>query len=161
MKKDALINLRINNELKEDFQSIIEREGFTMSQVIEAFMKDIVIRNIIPINIRSRIETKRNIIVTIPFIKECLEGAISKNQNNKIKSVSLFGSYSKGTSTPSSDIDLYLDVDEGFSLFDLADLQIELEKTLGKKVDLVTKADDEYFINHIQKEKIQLYERIM
>ena len=159
MKKDTLINLRINNELKEDFQSVIERDGFTMSQVIEACMKDIVARNIIPINIRSKIERKRNVVVTIPFIKECLENAIAKNDNNKIKSVSLFGSYSKGTSTSSSDIDLFLDVEDDFSLFDLADLQIELEKILGKKVDLVTKTDDECFVNHIQKEKIQLYER--
>ena len=159
MKKDTLINFRINNELKEDFQSVIERDGFTMSQIIEACMKDVVTRNMIPFNIRSKIERKRNITVTIPFIKECLENAIAKNNKNAIRSVSLFGSYSKGTSTPSSDVDLFLDVDDGFSLFDLADLQIELEKTIGKKVDLVTKSDDEFFTNHIQKEKIQLYER--
>ena len=159
MKKDTLINLRINNELKEDFQSIVEREGFTMSQVLEVCMEDIVARNIIPMNVRSKIERKRNVTVSIPFIKECLENAIAKNNNTKIKSVSLFGSYSKGTCTPTSDVDLFLDVEEGFSLFDLADLQIELEKSIGKKVDLVTKTDDEYFINHIRKEKIQLYER--
>lgn len=161
MKKDTLINLRINNQLKEDFQSIVEREGFTMSQVLEASMKDIVKRNIIPINIRSKIERKREAMISIPFIKECLEDVIAKTNNNKIRSVSLFGSYSKGTSSPSSDVDLFLDVEGGFSLFDLADLKIELEKHLGKKVDLVTKSDDEYFIKQIQKEKIQLYERFI
>ena len=159
MKKDTLINFRINAELKEDFQSVVEREGFSMSQVIEACMKDIVARNLIPINVRSKIQRKRNVTVTIPFIKECLESVIAKCSGEKIKSVSLIGSYSKGTSTPSSDVDLFLDLEEGFSLFDLADLQIELEKAIGKKVDLVTKTDDAYFINHIQKEKIQLYER--
>ena len=159
MKKDVLINLRINTELKEDFQSVAKREGFSMSQVIEACMKDIVARNLIPINVRSKIQRKRNVTLTIPFIKECLESVIAKGNGEKIKSVSLIGSYSKGTSTPSSDVDLFLDLEEGFSLFDLADLQIELEKALGKKVDLVTKTDDTYFINHIQKEKIQLYER--
>ena len=40
MKKDTLLNLRINNELKADFQLIIERDGFTMSQAIEACMKE-------------------------------------------------------------------------------------------------------------------------
>ena len=159
MKKDTLINLRINNDLKEDFQSVVEREGFSMSQVLEACMKDVVHRNNIPTNIRSKIERKRNVTVSIPFIKECLESVISKFNNDKIKSVSLFGSYSKGTPTPSSDVDLFLDAEEGFTLFDLADLQIELEKTIGKKVDLVTKVDEEYFVNHIQREKIQLYER--
>lgn len=80
-------------------------------------------------------------------------------ENKKIKSISLFGSYSKGTATPSSDIDLFLDVDEGFSLFELADLQIGLEKVLGKKVDLVTRKDDDYFINEIKRDEIKLYER--
>ena len=159
MKKDTLINLRINNELKEDFQEIVEREGFTMSQVLEACMKDIVRRDIIPLNIRSRIETKKSPMVNIPFIKECLEDAIKKYDANKISSVSLFGSYSKGTATASSDVDLFIEVDEGFSLFDLADLQNDLEKSLGKKVDLVTKNDNPYFMSHIQKEKIKLYER--
>lgn len=160
MNKDTLINLRINQELKEDFQTVVEREGFSMSQVLEACMKDIVKRNIVPINIKSKIEKKKRQIITIPFIKQCLELTIMKLESGKkIKSVSLFGSYSKGTATASSDIDLFLDVDNDFTLFDFADLQNELEKSLDKKIDLVTKTDDEYFITHIQKEKIQIYER--
>ena len=159
MKKDTLINLRINNELKEDFQAIVEREGFTMSQVLEASMKDIVRRNIIPLNIRSRIEMKRPPMIDIPFIKKCLEEEIEKLNERKISSVSLFGSYSKGTATSSSDVDLFIEVDEGYSLFDLAELQTNLEQSLGKKVDLVTKSDDPYFMSHIQREKIKLYER--
>ena len=38
----------------------------------------------------------------------------------------------------------------------MADLQIELEKELDHKVDLVTKKDDEYFTNVIQKEGIKI-----
>ena len=160
MNKDTLINLRISQELKEDFQTIVEREGFTMSQIIEACMKDIVKRNIIPINIRGRIERKKRQIITIPFIKQCLELTILKMENSdKIKSISLFGSYSKGTANANSDVDLYVDVDDDYNLFDFADLQNELENSLNKKVDLVTKVDDEYFLAHIQKEKIELYER--
>ena len=158
MKKDTLINLRVNQSLKENFQIIVERNGFTMSEILEAFMKDIVRRDIIPINIRCKVERKVS-IVTIPFIKKCLDEAIEKMENDKIKSISLFGSYAKGTATSSSDVDLFVDVDTGFSLFALASLQIELETRLGKKVDLTTNTNDEYFINHIQKEKIQLYER--
>ena len=159
MKKDTLINLRINQQLKEDFQAIVEREGFTMSEILEASMIDIVNRNIIPINIRSKIG-RRSPVISIPFIKKCLDETLEKMKNNNIVSISLFGSYAKGNANANSDIDLFVDVDNGFSLFDLADLQIELESALGKKVDLVTKKDDEYFINHIQKEKIQLYERV-
>ena len=158
MKKDTLINLRINQGLKEDFQSIVEREGFTMSEILEASMEDIVKRNIIPLNIRSKVK-RRIPTITIPYIKKCLDEIIEKMNDKRIKSISLIGSYAKGNATSSSDVDLFVDVDNGYSLFDLADLQMELETALGKKVDLVTKSDDEYFMNNIQREKIQLYER--
>ena len=157
MNKNTLINLRVNQDLKEMFQQIVERDGFTMSQVIEASMKDVVIRNKIPLYILSKIERKREPIISIPYIKECVVKIMP--QFSKIKNASLFGSYSKGTATPSSDVDLFIDIDDNFSLFDLADLQRELEKSLGKKVDIVTRTDDEYFTNHIKKEKIQIYER--
>ena len=159
MNKDTLINLRINKSLKEDFQTIVEREGFTMSQVLEACMRDMVKRNNIPINIRSKIDHRIQPLITIPYIKRCLDEVIDKMNNNKINSVSLFGSYSRGTATASSDVDLFVDVDEGFSLFDLVGLQMDLEKALGKKVDLATKKDDEYFMNVISRDAIKLYER--
>lgn len=158
MKKDTLINLRINQELKENFQIVVEREGFTMSEILEATMKDVVKRDYVPINLKSKVERKQ-INITIPFIKKCIDEILERINNPKIKSVSLFGSYAKGVAKASSDVDLFIDVETGYSLFDLADLQIELEQSLGKKVDLVTKSDDQYFMNHIQKEKIQLYER--
>ena len=158
MRKDTLINLRINQGLKEDFQSIVEREGFTMSEILEASMEDIVKRNIIPLNIRSKVK-RRTPTITIPYIKKCLDEIVEKMNDKRIKSISLIGSYAKGSATSTSDVDLFVDVDNGYSLFDLADLQIELEKVLGKKVDLITKSDDEYFMNNIEKEKIQLYER--
>lgn len=157
MKKDTLINLRVNQDLKEAFQEVVETQGFTMSEVLEASMKDVVMRDKVPLYLSTKIKRRRNGNITIPFIKACLEQALK--DDNKVKTVSLFGSYSKGTATPSSDIDLFIDVEDNYSLFDLADLQNKLEKSLGKKVDLTTRTDDEYFINHIQKEKIQLYEK--
>lgn len=159
MNKDTLINLRTSKALKDDFQSIVEREGFTMSEVLEASMLDIVHRNIVPINIRSKIRKERKPIISIPFIKKCIEEAVLEMNNNKIKGISLFGSYSRGTATQSSDVDLLLETDSDFSLFDLADLQNKLENKLGKEVDLVTNTDDEYFMHVIQRDKIQLYER--
>lgn len=159
MNKDVLFNLRISKSLKESFQEITEREGFSMSEVLEACMLDIVKRNIIPINIRSKIARKPEPLLSVPMIKKCLDEILDKMNDPHIQSVYLFGSYSKGTANPSSDIDLFLDVEEGFDLFDLAGLQIELEKALGKKVDLVTKSDDETFMSHIRRDRIQLYER--
>ena len=159
MRKDTLINLRINNNLKEEFQEIVEMEGFTMSEVLEGAMIDITRRKYVPINIRSKIRRQPEKMVSIPFIKKCLDEAMKKSSQEKVISVALFGSYAKGTATPTSDVDLFLELDSGYSLFNLADLQMDLEKSLGKKVDLVTRTDNDYFMSHVQQEKIQLYER--
>lgn len=70
MNKNVLINIRINKELKDEFQSITEREGFTMSEVLEASMRDIVKRNSIPIYIKSKINKKITPTLSIPFIKK-------------------------------------------------------------------------------------------
>ena len=57
-----------------------------------------------------------------------------------LKKVYLFGSYARNKATERSDLDFLIDA-EGSSLKDLFDqinLQNDLEKALGKKVDLVT-----------------------
>jgi predicted nucleotidyltransferase len=55
-----------------------------------------------------------------------------------VTKAALFGSYVRGDNTPSSDIDMLIDLPRGKSLFDLAGLQINLEKKLQKRVDVVT-----------------------
>ncbi len=158
MNKNTLINLRLNQELKEQFQEIVTGEGYTMSEVIEASMKDVVNRGKIPIYIRSHLEYKPNNLPSIVFIKKCIDEVMNK-YGEKVQTVSLFGSYSKGTATNRSDIDLFLEVDDEFSLFDLTEIQLKLEKELGKKTDLLLPNKDEQLMSQIQREKIQLYER--
>jgi len=59
-------------------------------------------------------------------------------QKYNIKKVDLFGSYANGAKTKRSDIDLLVDFnDETMSLFKLFDVQRELEKGLGKRVDII------------------------
>lgn len=159
MNKDTLINLRTTTELKDAFQAVVEKEGFTMSEVLEGFMVDVANKNFVPINIRSKIVRKRPSMPSIPYIKKCVDEILFNMNNPSIRSVSLFGSYSKGTAKPSSDIDLFLEFDEGFNLLDLATLQVKLETSLGKKVDLVTQCENERFRDAILRERIQLYER--
>jgi predicted nucleotidyltransferase len=48
----------------------------------------------------------------------------------------LFGSYAKGLQTSKSDVDFVVEF-KG-NLFEFAGLNLELEKKIGKKVDLVT-----------------------
>jgi predicted nucleotidyltransferase len=50
----------------------------------------------------------------------------------------LFGSYVRGDNTSNSDIDILVELPWGKSLFDLVALQMNLEKNLKKKVDVVT-----------------------
>ena len=158
MTKDVLINLRVSQELKDAFQEVAKKEGCTMSQILGAFMENVVSKDQLPINIKNKVVKSKRTILTIPFIKACVEKVIQEN-GIRVKSVFLFGSYATGKADSKSDVDLFIDVEEGFSLFDLANLERLLQESLGKKADLVTKSDDEYFYRHIQKEKIILYEK--
>ena len=51
----------------------------------------------------------------------------------------IFGSYARGEENEKSDIDILIEYQgKDKSLFDLVDLKYDLEKTLSRKVDLVT-----------------------
>ena len=50
----------------------------------------------------------------------------------------VFGSVARGDASEASDIDLLVDFDEGSSLFDLRHLSEDLERLLGRHVDVVS-----------------------
>ncbi|MPY92731.1 MAG: nucleotidyltransferase [Acidimicrobiia bacterium] len=52
----------------------------------------------------------------------------------------VFGSVARGEATPSSDLDLLVDLEPGRSLVDLGGLLMDLSDLLGVEVDLVTEA---------------------
>lgn len=52
----------------------------------------------------------------------------------------IFGSRAIGTETPTSDLDLLVDVADDRDLLDLIEFKLDLEDLLGCKVDLVTEA---------------------
>jgi predicted nucleotidyltransferase len=55
-----------------------------------------------------------------------------------VKRASIFGSVARGEATGDSDIDLLIEFEGRKSLLDLAGLKIELEESLGRKVDVLT-----------------------
>ena len=55
-----------------------------------------------------------------------------------VKRSSLFGSVARGEDTENSDIDILVELPEGRSLFDLVKLERKLNKSLGRKVDVIT-----------------------
>lgn len=62
-------------------------------------------------------------------------------KNGSISKAWLFGSFARGEDDYKSDIDVMIEVpeDSGFSLFDLTEIQYQLEKLILKKVDIVMK----------------------
>jgi predicted nucleotidyltransferase len=63
-----------------------------------------------------------------------LEAARSRGAQN----VRVFGSIARGDQRPDSDVDFLVDFEPGRSLLDLTGLMLDLEATLGCKVDVVS-----------------------
>jgi len=77
-------------------------------------------------------------------------------KKNNVKRAGIFGSYAKGEQRKNSDIDILIEPPEGIG-FGFAGIQIELEKKLGKKVDLVTyKYISPYIKKEVLKEEIRI-----
>ena len=69
-------------------------------------------------------------------------------KKNKVVRAGVFGSYARGEEKKNSDVDILVEFDG--SLLDLVGLEMEIEKRLGKKVDLLTYGG----INHLLRERI-------
>ena len=55
-----------------------------------------------------------------------------------VHSLSVFGSVARNQMRKNSDVDILVDFEKPVGLFEFARLQLYLEETLGRKVDLVT-----------------------
>jgi len=80
---------------------------------------------------------------------------------NRIKKLSLFGSYLKNTQKEGSDIDLLVEFIDGteYGFLDVARIERELSELLGKKVDLRTPEElSSYFRESVVKEASVKYE---
>lgn len=55
-----------------------------------------------------------------------------------IHSIRLFGSVARGSDDEKSDVDFLVSTDQGTSLLSLGGFQVEMERLLGIKVDVVT-----------------------
>lgn len=76
---------------------------------------------------------------------------------NGASSVSIFGSMARNESKPNSDLDLYVVFKKKPGLFKIIDIQTELEKKVGRKVDLVTKIN-RFMLPTIEKDLTSIYE---
>lgn len=74
----------------------------------------------------------------------------------KIIELSVFGSVLRSDFSAVSDVDILVTFapDAGWSLFDLAEMQQELEAIVGRKVDLVERRAVEQSMNYIRRNAI-------
>ncbi|MBL7105091.1 MAG: helix-turn-helix domain-containing protein [Bacteroidales bacterium] len=55
---------------------------------------------------------------------------------SKVSNAWIYGSFSREDDIPGSDIDIAVKTDEGFSYFDLAEIQYQLENEVNRKIDV-------------------------
>ena len=72
------------------------------------------------------------------LIKEKRDDIFRLSELHGAKNVRIFGSVARDEAGPESDIDFLVDLEQGRSLLDLGGLLVDLERLLGRKVDIVT-----------------------
>jgi predicted nucleotidyltransferase len=58
-------------------------------------------------------------------------------KRHNVTKAGIFGSYARGEQKKKSDVDILVEIDSKYDLFDFIRLKLMLEKRLGRKVDLV------------------------
>ena len=95
-------------------------------------------------------------IYTIDEIKHIV---IPIAESYGVASISLFGSYAKGSATSTSDIDFIMEKGDliGIKYFSFLE---ELEDALNCKIDLITTGfSNKEFLNKIKEDEVLIYER--
>ncbi len=77
-------------------------------------------------------------------------------RRHKGRSVAIFGSVARGEAGPASDVDFLVDFEEDSSLFDLLHLIDDLERLLGRRVDVLSTRALKPRDEHIRREAVAL-----
>lgn len=94
----------------------------------------------------------------IDTIKKVSQLSIPILKRSGVTSAALFGSFVRSEDSIESDVDFLVEYQDGVSLFDVAALKRDLEKILGRKVDLVSL---KYLNKRIRQKVIQEQIRIL
>lgn len=96
-------------------------------------------------------------------IKQKLREAVEKDPHRgEIIRASIFGSYAYGEPRPDSDVDVLIELkpDAGIGLFEYVQIQRNLSKYCGKKIDLLTpEALSKYFREEVLAKAEVFYEK--
>lgn len=82
------------------------------------------------------------------------------NKYPEIINAWIYGSFARNEDRPGSDIDIAVKTDGGFSYFDLAGIQHELEELLSRKVDIgFIDSFKSRILENVKQDMIKIYER--
>jgi len=70
-------------------------------------------------------------------IEEVKQKILPILKSHHVKRAGLFGSFARGEISLNSDLDVLVEIEDDISLLDFVAIKLELEETLGRKVDLV------------------------
>ena len=91
-------------------------------------------------------------------LEEIRQRTVPIAQRYGIRNLRLFGSYARGEARDDSDVDLRIDKGNLTGLFSYYAMVDELERALGRHVDLVLDdSRDKAFLEHIAGEELPLY----
>lgn len=95
-------------------------------------------------------------INNIPHLDVSQAAIVDYCQRWKITKMELFGSVLRADFRPDSDVDVLVTFasDAHWTLFDLVDMQDELTKIMGRKVDIVERHAVEHSRNYIRRKAI-------
>jgi len=80
---------------------------------------------------------------------------------SKVNSAWIYGSFSREDDMPKSDIDIAIKTDEGFSYFDLAEIQYQLENEVNKKIDIgFISSFKPHILKNVKPDLKLIYERL-
>ena len=141
---------RYNKENYKMYQFRVKKSNLKMIKKLDEIdNKNLYITNLIAEDLESN-------VLTIKQIKKRIKPVMQKFN---IKEVYLFGSYSRGEANNNSDVDIYCESGDLKTLYDEVELKKLLEKSLGKKVDIVTIGSqmNDFFKAQLEEDKIRLW----
>jgi len=72
----------------------------------------------------------------------------------------VFGSFARGEATKNSDIDFLMKFPKGTSLFDVGGVIVDLEKELGREIDIASEGYlKERIIPYVERDLVNIYEK--
>lgn len=121
-----MLHVRIDADTKTLATEALAAMGLSVSEAVRLFLRRVVIDQGLPL------EMKVLNLSTVDLAPIC--------QRHGIYRLSAFGSRTKGTARPDSDLDLLVEFESGQvpGLIGLSAIEIELTEALGVKVDLRT-----------------------